>query len=60
LSALADDDPDVVLAAIETLCVTGASREAVDAIEKVRDGYEHPNRVKRRRVRKAAESCLKK
>ena len=60
LEALGDEDPDVVLAAIDALCENNAGPEVAEKLRKLRDGYENKNRFKQKKARKAAANCLKK
>jgi HEAT repeat protein len=60
LEILEDEDPDVVLTAIDVLCDENGRPEIAEAIKKVGDQYENANRFKQKRVRKAAAKCLKK
>ncbi len=60
LEAFGDEDPDVVLAAIDALCQNNAGPEVAEELRKLRDGYENKVRFKQKKVRKAAAACLEK
>lgn len=57
LTALEDEDPDVVLVAVEALCQMHVGK-AKEPIQNIMNHYENKIRFKQKKVRKAAKKCL--
>jgi len=57
LAALEDQDPDVIIAAIDVLCHMHVS-QSTGAIQNIMNHYENKIRFKQKKVRKAAKKCL--